>query len=366
MRRSHPWGGTVWGTGPAPIPPDVRLRRSDVHGSGYRRRGAGRGFAYYDEDGALIRDERLDRIRALAIPPAWRDVWICPWPNGHIQATGVDAAGRRQYRYHDAWRARRDAAKHERVLEFAQQLPDVRDAVVEAITGTGLSRDRVLAAAVRLLDLGMFRVGSEQYAEENGTYGLATLRREHVRVRGERVFFDYTAKGGVEREVELVDEPTAAVVRELLARPEEAGEELLGYWLDDPAGAGAGTHKAWHDVSSTEVNAYLKEISGAEITAKDFQTWNATVLMAARLAETPAPKSRTGRKKAVRAAYVTVSEQLGNTPAVCRASYVDPRVVDRYEDGETIADAVEQAAKAPDDRAAQRALEAAVCALLAS
>jgi DNA topoisomerase I len=331
-----------------------------VHGPGYRRRGAGRGFAYYDEDGALIKDERVDRIRSLAIPPAWRDVWICPWPNGHIQATGIDAAGRRQYRYHDAWRARRDAEKHERVLEIAQQLPDVRDAVVEAITGRGLTRERVLAAAVRLLDLGMFRVGSEQYAEENGTYGLATLRREHVRVRGERVFFDYTAKGGVDREIELVDKPTAAVVRELLARPEEAGEELLGYWVDDPAGEGP----AWHDVSSTEVNAYLKEVSGAEITAKDFRTWNATVLMAARLAETPAPKSRTARKKAVRAAYVMVSEQLGNTPAVCKASYVDPRVVDRYDNGETIAEAVEEAATASDDRTAQRVLEGAVCALL--
>jgi DNA topoisomerase IB len=333
-----------------------------VRGPGYRRRGAGRGFAYYDEDGALIKDDRVERIRSLAIPPAWRDVWICPWPNGHIQATGIDAAGRRQYRYHDAWRARRDAEKHERVLEIAHQLPDVRDAVVEAIQGTGLTRERVLAAAVRLLDLGMFRVGSEQYAEENGTYGLATLLREHVRVRGERVFFAFTAKGGVDRELELVDQPTAAVVRELLRRPEDAGDELLGYWVDDPAGEG----RAWHDVSSAEVNAYLKEISGAEITAKDFRTWNATVLMATALAETPMPRSRTARKKAVRAAYVAVSEQLGNTPAVCKASYVDPRVVDRYESGETIREAVEEAREAPDDRSAQRVLEAAVCSLLSS
>jgi DNA topoisomerase IB len=340
----------------------VRLRRSDVRGRGYRRRRAGRGFAYFDEDGVLIKDDRVERIRALAIPPAWRDVWICPWPNGHIQATGIDAAGRRQYRYHDAWRARRDAEKHERVLEIARQLPDVRDAVVEAISGRGLTRERVLAAAVRLLDLGMFRVGSEQYAEENGTYGLATLRRDHVRVRGERVFFSYTAKGGLDREVELVDKPTAAVVRELLRRPEDTGEELLGYWVDDPAGEG----QVWHDVSSAEVNAYLKEISGAEITAKDFRTWNATVLMAARLAEAPAPSSRTARKKAVRAAYVHVSEQLGNTPAVCKASYVDPRVVDRYENGETIDEALEQAAQARDDRSAQRVLEAAVCSMLTS
>jgi DNA topoisomerase IB len=336
------------------------LRRSDVHGPGYGRRRAGRGFAYYDVDGALIKDDRLDRIRSLAIPPAWRDVWICPWPNGHIQATGVDAAGRRQYRYHDQWRARRDALKHERVLEIAQQLPDVRDAVVRAIAGTGLTRERVLAAGVRLLDLGAFRVGSEQYAEDNGTYGLATLRRDHVRVRGERVFFAYTAKGGIDRELEITDKPTATVVRELLARPGDTAEDLLGYWVEDPAGGG----RTWHDVTSTEINSYLKEISGADVTAKDFRTWSATVLMAAALAEAPPPASRTARKKAVRAAYVRVSEHLGNTPSVCKASYVDPRVVDRYEHGETVAEALGDARRASDDRTTQRVLEAAVCSLL--
>jgi DNA topoisomerase IB len=335
----------------------VRLRRSDVRGVGYRRRRAGRGFAYYDTDGALIKDERGDRIRALAIPPAWQDVWICPWPNGHIQATGVDAAGRRQYRYHDQWRARRDAEKHQRVLEIAHQLPDVRDAVVAAIRTRGLHRERVLATAVRLLDLGTFRVGSEQYAEENGTYGLATIKREHVHVRGERTYFAYTAKGGLEREVEITDRPTATVVRQLLERPADAGEDLLAYETDD------GT---WRDVTSDEINAYLKEISDAEITAKDFRTWNATVLMAATLAETPPPKSRTARKKAIRAAYVLVSEHLGNTPAVCKASYVDPRVVDRFEQGETVADALQEAASADADRDAQRALELAVCRMLSA
>lgn len=339
----------------------MRLRRSDVHGPGWRRKRAGRGFAYYDTDGTLIKDERLDRLRSLAIPPAWQDVWICPWPNGHIQATGVDAAGRRQYRYHDQWRARRDAEKHERVLEIAHQLPDVRDAVVEAIHGRGLTRERVLAAAVRLLDLGAFRVGSEQYAEDNGTYGLATLRREHVRVRGEQVFFSYTAKGGIDRELELTDKPTADVVRELLKRP-DGGEELLGYWVEDPAGG----ERTWHDVTSAEVNAYLKEISDAEITAKDFRTWNATVLMAATLAETPTPATKTARKRVLKQAYERVSETLGNTPAVCKASYVDPRVVDRYENGETVQHALQEAASAPDDRSAQRALEQAVCQLLSA
>ena len=335
----------------------MRLRRSDVNGRGWTRRRAGRGFAYYDEDGVLIKDDRLDRLRSLAIPPAWKDVWICPWPNGHIQATGVDAAGRRQYRYHDQWRARRDAEKHERVLEIASQLPDVRDEVVDALQGRGLNRERVLACAIRLLDLGAFRVGSEQYAEDNGTFGLATLRREHVSVRGERTFYSYTAKGGLEREVEITDKPTADVVRALLKRPEGTGEELLAYQLDDGS---------WHDVTSGEINAYLKEISGAEITAKDFRTWTATVLMAAQLAEAPPPRSRTGRKKVVSTAYKAVSEQLGNTPAVCKASYVDPRVVDRYEHGETVAPALREAAEADNDRDAQRVLEAAVCQLLHS
>jgi DNA topoisomerase-1 len=347
------------GNGSGAHPLRVRLRRSDVNGPGWRRRRAGRGFAYYDIDGSLIKDERLDRVRSLAIPPAWKDVWICPWPNGHIQATGVDAAGRRQYRYHDEWRARRDAEKHERVLEIAHQLPDVRDAVVDAITGSGLTRERVLAAAVRLLDLGAFRVGSEQYAEDNGTYGLATLRRDHVRVRGERVFFAFPAKGGKDWELELKDLPTAAVVRELLKRPDDTGEDLLGYWVDDPAGG-----RSWHDVTSTEINAYLKEISDAEITAKDFRTWNATVLMAATLAETPTPPSRTARKRVVKSAYERVSDSLGNTPAVCKASYVDPRVVDHFESGETIADALQEAQQAPDDRTQQRVLEQAVCRML--
>jgi len=328
-----------------------------VHARGWTRRRAGRGFAYFDSDGVLIKDDRLDRLKSLAIPPAWKDVWICPWPNGHIQAVGTDAAGRRQYRYHDEWRVKRDAAKHERVLEISQQLPDVRDAVLDALSSTGLNRDRVLACGVRLLDLGAFRVGSEQYAEDNGTFGLATLRREHVEVRGERVFFHYTAKGGIDREVEITDRPTATVVRQLLERPAEAGEDLLAYETEDGE---------WRDVTSAEINAYLKEISGAEITAKDFRTWTATVLMAAALAEAPPPASKTARKKVISAAYKQVSEQLGNTPAVCKASYVDPRVVDRFENGETVAHVLRQADEAEADRDTQKLLEAAVCRLLSA
>jgi DNA topoisomerase IB len=329
-----------------------------VNSPGYRRRRAGRGFAYYDLDGSLIKDDRLDRIRGLAIPPAWTGVWICPWPNGHIQALGVDAAGRRQYRYHDEWRARRDAAKHERVLEIARQLPDVRDAVYAGLRTRGLNRDRVLACAIRLLDLGAFRIGSEQYEEENGTFGLATLKRDHVSVRGERTFYSYTAKGGIEREVEVTDRPTATIVRQLLERPADAGEDLLAYQTEDGE---------WRDVTSAEINAYLKEISGAEITAKDFRTWTATVLMAAALAEAEPPRSTTGRKKVIRNAYKQVAEQLGNTPAVCKASYVDPRVVDKFENGETIRPHVlDQADEADADRDTQKLLEAAVCQLLSA
>jgi DNA topoisomerase IB len=335
----------------------MRLRRSDVHAPGMRRRRVGRGFAYYDVDGSLLKDDRVDRIRALAIPPAWKDVWICPWPNGHIQATGVDAAGRRQYRYHDQWRARRDAAKHERVLEIARQLPDVRDAVKAALRTRGLNRDRVLATAIRMLDLGAFRIGSEQYEEANGTYGLATLKRAHVSVRGERTFYSYTAKGGIDREVEITDRPTATVVRQLLERPADAGEDLLAYQTEDGE---------WRDVTSAEINAYLKEISGAEITAKDFRTWTATVLMAAFLAEAPPPASRTARKRVISAAYKQVSDQLGNTPAVCKASYVDPRVVDKFENGETVGHVLTEAEEADADRDTQKVLEAAVCQLLSA
>ncbi|SCX55682.1 DNA topoisomerase IB [Klenkia marina] len=335
----------------------MRLRRSDVHAPGWTRRGAGRGWAFYDEDGALIRDDRRVRVEGLAIPPAWRDVWICPWPHGHIQAVGTDAAGRRQYRYHDQWRVQRDAAKHERVLEISHQLPDVRDEVAAALRRRGLGRERVLAAAVRLLDLGAFRVGSDQYTEDNGTYGLATLRRDHVEVRGRAVAFCYLAKGGKQREIEVADAATATVVRQLLERPRSAGEELLAWQNDDGS---------WRDVHSDDVNAYLREVSGAEITAKDFRTWTATVLMAVLLGQAPPPTSATGRTRAVRTAYRAVSDQLGNTPAVCKASYVDPRVVDRFEHGETIGAALTEAAGAGDDRERQRVVEAAVCALLSA
>jgi DNA topoisomerase IB len=293
----------------------------------------GRGFSYQLADGTKVVDPAvLQRISDLVIPPAWQDVWICLNPRGHIQALGTDAAGRRQYRYHDEWRTQRDAEKHERVLTFAKRLPKARQRVTEHLGQRGMTKQRVLAAAFRLLDLGFFRVGGESYAEENGTFGLATMRRDHVTVTGALVVFDYTAKSGKHRVQAIVDESVRKVVVALLKRDDES-EELLAY--KDRTG--------WHDVSSVDINAYLREVLGAEVSAKDFRTWHATVLTAVGLAvSTQAPTSESARKRAVNRVVREVSEYLGNTPAVCRSSYIDPRVIDLYDDGITIATSLER------------------------
>jgi DNA topoisomerase IB len=262
----------------------VRLRRSDLTGDGIRRVRSGRGFRYLDADGRPIRPEDLARIKNLVIPPAWIEVWICPWPNGHIQAVGFDAAGRRQYLYHPRWREKRDQEKHDHVLEFAAALPDARTIIAAELAGRGLTRSRVLAAAVRLLDLGFFRVGGERYAEDHGTYGLATLRREHVHFSRGEIVFSYQAKGGLER---------------------------------------------------------VQAVS-------------------------PVPRSSaTGRKRAVARVVTEVSQYLGNTPAVCRASYIDPRVIERYHRGDTIVSALDHLGDTgPGSLATQGAIEQAVLDLL--
>ncbi len=269
----------------------------------------------------------MDRITALAIPPAWRDVWICPDPRGHIQAVGTDAAGRRQYRYHDAWRERRDREKFEHVLAFARRLPRLRRAVADDLAGGGLGRARVLAAAVRLLDLGAFRVGGEEYANgDDATYGLATLRRDHVTVTRDGVEFRYPGKGGIQHG-ELVADPDVRPVVRALRHRRHPSPELLAYR----------NGRDWHDVHSADINEYLRAASGGDVTAKDFRTWHATVLAAAALATEPTPRSpRTGARVITRVCR-EVSEHLGNTPAVVRKSYVDPRVFDLYLDGVTIA-----------------------------
>jgi DNA topoisomerase I len=313
-----------------------RLRRVDCAGPGIVRRRRGRGFSYHWPDGRSVTEpDVLARIRALVLPPAWTDVWICPLPNGHIQAIGTDAAGRRQYRYHDAWREQRDRAKHDRILQFARRLADARRVVEQHLALPGYPRERVLAAAFRMLDLGFFRVGGEAYADEYGSYGLATIRRDHVTIRSGAVVFDYPSKSGKQRVQQLVDDDLHAVVRGLLRRKDDQ-PELLAYR----------TGRGWRDVRSEDVNDYLREVIGVEASAKDFRTWHATVLMAVALAVSrEVADSPTKRKRAVARAYQEVAEYLGNTPAVARSAYVDPRLIDMYDAGATVQKALERAAR---------------------
>jgi DNA topoisomerase-1 len=335
-----------------------RLRRVDCAGPGIVRRRRGEGFSYYWADGRTVTEpDVLARIHALVLPPAWRDVWICPMSNGHIQAVGFDAAGRRQYRYHDHWRVLRDRAKHDQVLLVARRLPRARAEVAEHLALPGYPRERVLAAAFRLLDLGFFRIGGEQYADENGSYGLATIRREHVSLDGKAVVFDYPAKNGKQRIQHLADERLRAVVKGLLRRRDDL-PELLAFKRG----------RQWTDVRSEDVNEYLREVTGVDATAKDFRTWHATVLMAVALAVSrEVADSPSKRKRAVARAYQEVAEYLGNTPAVARSSYVDPRIVDLYDDGRTVLRALERATRdGGEDPFLHGAVEGAVLRLLTS
>ena len=290
------------------------------------RRRQGRGFSYLDPQDRRVDDpEALARIRQLAIPPAWTDVWICLDDSGHLQAAGTDAAGRCQYLYHAEWRRRRDRGKFARIETFAERLPELRRRVKADLAGKDLTRERVLACSVRMLDRGLFRVGTEDYAAKNGSFGLATLRKEHVRVGRDRASFDFVAKAGV-RQVREVADPEILPVLRALKRRRDGGEELLA-WSED---------ERWIDVRSRDVNAYLKDVAGEEFSAKDFRTWHGTVLAAVALAGRELPASPTAGRRAVSAAVKEVAAQLGNTPAVCRASYVDPRVIDRFTEGVVI------------------------------
>jgi DNA topoisomerase-1 len=334
-----------------------RLRRVDCSKPGIARRRYGRGFAYHDERGRKVEDpDLLARIRELVIPPAWRDVWICPDPRGHLQATGTDAAGRKQYLYHPAWRARRDAEKFDDMVAFARDLPALRERVAADLEGSEEpTRERVLACALRLLDRGFFRIGTEVYAEENDSYGLATMRKEHVRVNGTgTMVFDYPAKGG-QRRVQGVVDPLACAVVAALRRRRGGGSGLLAYR----------ERRRWHDVRSPDINAYLKEATGGDHSAKDFRTWNATVLAAMALAVSDAVGgSPTGRKRAIRRAIEEVAHYLGNTPAVCRASYIDPRVFDAYRGGLIIRPELSSPAEPGEPAIHQRPIEEAVLDLL--
>jgi DNA topoisomerase-1 len=312
-----------------------RLRRVDCSSPGITRRRAGRGFVYHHGGDRVTDPQVLDRIRALTIPPAWTDVWICPWPTGHIQAVGTDNAGRKQYLYHEAWRTRRDQEKFDHMLEFARALPAMRQVLKQHLSGDELSRVRVLACATRLLDIGFFRIGTEGYAEQNQSYGLATIQKRHVRLRDGVVTFDYQAKGGKRRIQAVVDSDVYEVVQSLKRR-QGGGPELLAYRRG----------RRWADVRSPDINAYIKEITGAEFTAKDFRTWSATVLAAVSLGVSEKARSPSARKRAVAQAMKEVAHYLGNTPAVCRASYVDPRLIDRYHAGVTIAQALDRIGEA--------------------
>jgi DNA topoisomerase I len=330
----------------------ARLRTVSPNSPGWSRRRAGRGFVYVDEKGGRLPGQDVERIRSLVIPPAWEEVWICPYANGHIQAVGVDAAGRRQYLYHPDWRLKRDQLKFDRVAQVARKLPRARAAILEHIALDGMPAERAAATAVRLLDLGYFRIGSDAYADSNGSFGLTTLEKRHVRRRNGRLLFQFTGKSGIEHSVEIED-PLAIDAVETMRRRRGGGDRLLAYK----------SVRLWTPMDAAMVNDYLRESTGADITAKDFRTWHATVLAAASLASSDEPgNTKASRKRAVVGAMKEVASYLGNTPTIARSSYVDPRVIDLYEDGVTIESAVKRSYDDPDQR--QLAIERAVCRLI--
>jgi DNA topoisomerase I len=303
-----------------------RLRKVSPRDPGWTRRRAGKGFVYLDELGNRLAAEHIQRCKLLVIPPAWEQVWICPAPNGHLQAVGIDDAGRRQYLYHEQWRLQRDRLKYDTVLQIAARLPSARRDVAKDLQLEGMPYERALGTAFRLLDLGFFRIGGEAYAESNNSYGLATIKKEHVSIDNGSVIFNYVAKSGQERYIALADDLVLQAVRELLAR-RGGGPELLAYK----------DRRQWHDVNSADINNYIKTHVGEEMSSKDFRTWHGTVIAAVVLAEAnESAKTITARKRAVSSAMKEVAGYLGNTPAVARTSYVDPRVIDLFNDGVTI------------------------------
>jgi DNA topoisomerase-1 len=301
------------------------LRHVSDSRPGIARKRSGRGFTYLDPEGKTIRDrQELRRIKALAVPPAWTDVWICPDPRGHVQATGRDARGRKQYRYHQRWREVRDETKYGRMVAFGEALPAIRARVSEDLARQGLPKEKVLATVVRLLETTLIRVGNEEYARQNRSYGLTTLRDRHVAVDGSEVRFTFVSKGGQRRVVDLQDAKLARIVKRCR---ELAGADLFKYVDDDGE---------IRDVGSADVNEYLREVTGQEFTAKDFRTWAGSVMAALALRELGPFRSQRQAKKNVVAAIERVAERLGNTPAVCRKCYVHPEVIDAYLDGSPI------------------------------
>lgn len=333
---------------------DAGLRYTTDASPGLIRRRAGRGFTYADADGTRVRDkDTLARIKALAVPPAWTDVWISRWPNGHLQASGRDARGRKQYRYHERWSARRDTDKFDRMLAFAAALPAIRAHCDDDLARRGLPQEKVLAAVVRLLELTLIRVGNDEYARLNRSFGLTTMRDRHAKVEGTAIRFRFRGKSNQNHEVDLRDRRLATVVRRCQELP---GQELFQYVDDDGS---------VRDVASDDVNAYLREISGGDFTAKDFRTWAGTVLAYRALrALQPVDDDRGARRNVVEAIRQTAGA-LGNTPAVARRSYVHPAVLEAYLDGDmagALVEAAEEQVTPPPETTPEE--EAEVVALL--
>lgn len=332
----------------------MRLRRSVVTGPGLTRVRRGKGFSYHDHNGAVITDEKtVARINELVIPPAWKKVWISPYANGHIQAVGTDAAGRRQYLYHQQWQEERNEEKFDRVLQMSRHLPEMRERIAADLGQRGLGRDRVLAVALHLLDLGYFRAGGDVYAEENNSYGISTLLCEHVSLQRQAVEFDYPAKSGVRRTLLIDDPEVVRSVRALLRRPDKTGRFLS---------CRNGTE--WTDIHSDDLNARFKELVGDDYSVKDLRTWHGTVLAAEAFVDADPPVNKTVIKRVESAVMKEVSSALGNTPAVARASYVDPRVVAGYEAGLTIAAGARRAERAKKPSERQAILEKSTATLI--
>jgi DNA topoisomerase I len=320
---------------------------------GIRRAGRGKSFKYFSPQGRVVTDEKtLARIRRLAIPPAWRDVWICADPQGHLQATGRDFRGRLQYRYHPQWREVRDGNKYERLIDFARVLPKIRARTRRDLAKKGLPREKVLAAVVQLLEKTLIRVGNDEYAKTNDSYGLTTLQDKHAKINGRKVRFQFRGKSGVSHAIELDDPRLAKIVKACQDLP---GAELLQY-VDDQGNV--------RDIGSEDVNQYLHEIAGAEFTAKDFRTWAGTVLAAQALQELHAFDTQAEAKKNVVSAIETVAERLGNTKAVCRKCYVHPEVLNAYMDGSLVSTLQQRAAAMAKSLGKLQPEEAAVLALL--
>ncbi len=312
-------------TDPVEVAEEAGLRYVSDEQPGYTRKKRGDKFIYFDTSGKEIKDEtRVLRLNRLAIPPAYKDVWICPASNGHLQATGIDDRGRKQYRYHERWRQQRDENKYEKMVVFGQTLPKIRRRIRRDLKLRGLPREKVLATAVELLERTFIRIGNEEYARENKSFGLTTLRNRHVDVRGAQLRFRFKGKSGVEHDIDVKDERMARVIKKLQELP---GQEIFQY-LDEEGER--------HQITSDDVNEYLREITGEEFTAKDFRTWAGTVMAAIALQAQEAFENKSQAKKNVKEAIKAVAKMLGNTPAVCRKCYVHPAVLETYLDGTLI------------------------------